>query len=136
MTTERLQTGLHELGLKAGDVVLVHTSMNGLGPIDGGADAVIDALVSVVGGSGTLLFPTRLDRRTMRPAILRSSISPSHLVPGGLALYPRLPATVLVLHVVFIPRILWSRWVRTRSIGPLVTSWAIHHAMNPARTTD
>lgn len=58
MTTAWLQSGLHEFGLTAGDVVLVHTSMKGLGAVDGGADAVIDALLTVVGETGTLLFPT------------------------------------------------------------------------------
>lgn len=53
-----LQSELRDLGLADGDAVLVHTSMKGLGPIDGGADAVIDALLAVVGETGTLLLPT------------------------------------------------------------------------------
>lgn len=53
-----LTTGLAELGLKSGDVVLVHTSMKGLGHIDGGPNAVIDALLKVVGPDGAILFPT------------------------------------------------------------------------------
>lgn len=53
-----LTTGLRNLGLADGDVVLVHSSMKGLGHIDGGAEAVIDALLQAVGPDGTVLFPT------------------------------------------------------------------------------
>lgn len=53
-----LRESIARLGLSAGDVVLVHTSMKGLGHIHGGPDAVIDALLSIVGENGTVLFPT------------------------------------------------------------------------------
>ncbi len=49
---------LRRLGLGTGQSVLVHSSLSGLGQVDGGADTVIDALLAVVGSSGTLLFPT------------------------------------------------------------------------------
>lgn len=58
MPNEWLTAGLAEIGLKHGDVVLVHTSMKGLGYIDGGPGAVIDAVLSAVGPDGTILFPT------------------------------------------------------------------------------
>ena len=58
MPNEWFTTGLRDLGLTDGDAVLVHSSMNGLGHIDGGPNAVIDALLHVVGSSGTVLFPT------------------------------------------------------------------------------
>jgi aminoglycoside 3-N-acetyltransferase len=49
---------LRELGLREGDAVLVHSSLSGLGWVEGGADAVIGALVDAVGERGTVLFPT------------------------------------------------------------------------------
>ncbi len=49
---------LHALGLSDGDVVLVHSSLSGLGWVQGGAGTVIDALVEAVGPGGTVLFPT------------------------------------------------------------------------------
>lgn len=58
MSPEQLTTNLQQLGLEPGDVVLVHTSMKGLGHVDGGPNAVIDALLATVGPEGTLLFPT------------------------------------------------------------------------------
>jgi len=50
--------GFREVGLKPGDVVLAHSAMRTFGPIDGGADAVIDALLEVIGPRGTLVVPT------------------------------------------------------------------------------
>ena len=58
ITRDRLVDDLGALGLREGDVVLVHSSLSGLGWVDGGADTVIDALVKVVGEGGTVLFPT------------------------------------------------------------------------------
>ncbi len=58
MPNEWLVSGLRELGVSSGDVMLVHTSMKGLGHVDGGASAVIDSLLQAVGPNGTVLFPT------------------------------------------------------------------------------
>jgi aminoglycoside N3'-acetyltransferase len=48
---------LHELGIRSGDDVLLHSSMRGLGVIAGGADAVVQAVREVIGAEGTLLVP-------------------------------------------------------------------------------
>lgn len=58
MTPEDLTAELRTLGLAPGDVVLVHTSMKGLGHVEGGPNAVIEALLEAVGEEGTVLFPT------------------------------------------------------------------------------
>lgn len=58
MANDWLVDGLRELGVSADDVVLVHSSLKGLGWIDGGPNAVIDALLKSVGEAGTVLFPT------------------------------------------------------------------------------
>lgn len=44
-----------ELGLKASDAVLVHAGLRSVGPILGGPDALIDALVEAIGPAGTIL---------------------------------------------------------------------------------
>lgn len=46
------------LGLARGDSVLVHSSLRAIGPVDGGAEAVLDALLGVLGPDGLLLVPT------------------------------------------------------------------------------
>ena len=49
---------LKDLGLVAGMDVLVHSSLRRLGPVDGGADAIIDVLLAAVGREGTLMMST------------------------------------------------------------------------------
>jgi aminoglycoside 3-N-acetyltransferase len=58
VTRTALVDDLRRLGLDIGQTVLVHSSLSRLGRVTGGADTVIDALLAVVGSSGTLLFPT------------------------------------------------------------------------------
>jgi aminoglycoside 3-N-acetyltransferase len=50
--------GLRKLGLKAGDIVMVHSSLSSLGHVEGGALTVIEALLEVLAPTGTLLVPT------------------------------------------------------------------------------
>lgn len=50
--------GLRETGLKSGDAVLVHSAMRTFGPIEGGAETVVSALLEVLGQRGTLIVPT------------------------------------------------------------------------------
>ena len=46
------------MGIGAGDVLLVHSSLKAIGPVEGGADSVIDAMLSVVGPGGLLSAAT------------------------------------------------------------------------------
>lgn len=57
-TKSDIVRGIQELGLGKGHIVLVHSSMKSLGHVEGGPDAVIDALLECLGESGTLLMPT------------------------------------------------------------------------------
>lgn len=50
--------GLRGLGLDRGDRVFVHSSLSSLGHVDGGADAVVDALLEAVGSTGLVAVPT------------------------------------------------------------------------------
>ncbi|MBT7304255.1 MAG: hypothetical protein HN849_32275, partial [Victivallales bacterium] len=58
LTRNDIAQGLRGLGLKDGDVVLLHSSLASIGRVGGGADAVIDAFLAVIGASGTLVVPT------------------------------------------------------------------------------
>jgi aminoglycoside 3-N-acetyltransferase len=58
VTRRDIVHGLHQLGLKTGANVLVHSSLSSFGYVEGGADAVIDALIDAVGPRGTVLVPT------------------------------------------------------------------------------
>jgi aminoglycoside 3-N-acetyltransferase len=71
-----LSTDLRALGLSAGDSVLVHSSVRSLGFVAGKAQAVVQALLDVVGPAGTLIVPTHTPFNC-DPARWRSSPVPS-----------------------------------------------------------
>ncbi len=54
----QLVRDLRALWVKPGMSLMVHASLSGLGHVDGGADAVVDALLRAVGKRGTLMMPT------------------------------------------------------------------------------
>lgn len=58
VTVDSLVADLRDLGVTAGDAVLVHTAMSKLGWVAGGAPAVVDALRAAVTADGTLAMPT------------------------------------------------------------------------------
>jgi aminoglycoside 3-N-acetyltransferase len=58
LTIDDLVTGFQDLGLEAGDTLLVHSSYRSFGPVDGGPPTVVAALESVLGADGTLIMPT------------------------------------------------------------------------------
>jgi aminoglycoside 3-N-acetyltransferase len=58
LTQEQLLAAFRDAGLKPGGLVLVHSSLRKLGPVEGGADTVIDALLETVGSEGTVAVPT------------------------------------------------------------------------------
>jgi aminoglycoside 3-N-acetyltransferase len=58
VTKNDINKGLTSVGLNQGDVVLVHSSLSSFGYVEGGADAVIDALLETVGPVGTVVVPT------------------------------------------------------------------------------
>ncbi|AHG88626.1 aminoglycoside 3-N-acetyltransferase [Gemmatirosa kalamazoonensis] len=49
---------LRALGVRDGDVLLVHTSFRAVRPVDGGPAGLIDALRDAVGPTGTLVMPS------------------------------------------------------------------------------
>ena len=52
----KIADDLKKLGIKEDDTILMHSSLSSLGYVEGGADTVIDALLSVL-KNGTLLLP-------------------------------------------------------------------------------
>ena len=47
---------LERLGVRAGDTLMIHASLRALGPVEGGAGGVLDALDRAVGASGTWMM--------------------------------------------------------------------------------
>jgi aminoglycoside 3-N-acetyltransferase len=69
VTKEQLKLSLQGAGLARGDTVVVHSSLRSVGPIDGGADALIDALLEIVGADGVVAMPTFGLARTLSDPI-------------------------------------------------------------------
>ena len=57
VTQQDLIDGFRKMGVGAADTVLVHSSLSSFGYVEGGADTVIDALLTVL-SEGTLAVPT------------------------------------------------------------------------------
>jgi aminoglycoside 3-N-acetyltransferase len=73
-TRASLAADLTRLGLREADMVLVHASLSSLGWVCGGAVAVVQALLDVLGSTGTLVVPTQTmgnsdPRHWSRPAV-------------------------------------------------------------------
>jgi aminoglycoside 3-N-acetyltransferase len=65
------------LGIEAGDVLLAHSSLSSFGRVEGGVDAVIDALLDVLGPDGTLVLPTHTwDRVNARNPVFDAARTP------------------------------------------------------------
>jgi aminoglycoside 3-N-acetyltransferase len=76
LTLESLTNAFRELGVQAGDVLLVHSSYKSLGEVDGGPHTVIDALLAALGPDGTLIMPTfNFDFNKGKPWDVRSTPS-------------------------------------------------------------
>lgn len=79
-TVDSLAEQLAACGLAAGQTVLVHTRMSAIGWIAGGAAAVIEALLRVLGATGTLMMPTFTTDNT-DPAYWGNPPVPEHWWP-------------------------------------------------------
>lgn len=58
VTADRVVADLRDLGVAAGDTLLVHSSLSALGWVPGGAQTAVEALQRAVGSSGALAMPT------------------------------------------------------------------------------
>ncbi|MSP14006.1 MAG: AAC(3) family N-acetyltransferase [Chloroflexi bacterium] len=67
LTQEQIATAFRALGVAAGDIVFVHSSLSSIGHVAGGGETVVDALLEVLGPSGTLAFPTFIFSQNQNP---------------------------------------------------------------------
>jgi aminoglycoside 3-N-acetyltransferase len=56
---DELTAQLRVLGVRPGDIVLVHASLSAVGRVCGGVRAVVDSLLDALGGDGTLVVYTQ-----------------------------------------------------------------------------
>lgn len=60
-TVNEVARQLLALGVAPGGVLVVHTAFSKVRPVDGGPDGLIDALLAVLGPTGTLVMPSMSD---------------------------------------------------------------------------
>ncbi len=53
-TRQSLRSDLRRLGVRDGDLLMVHASLRAVGPVTGGAGAVVEALLDAAGPAGTV----------------------------------------------------------------------------------
>ena len=58
VTKEQIVRDIHAMGVRAGDLLLVHSSLKSIGRVIGGAETVAQAIVEVVSPGGTVFVPT------------------------------------------------------------------------------
>ncbi|MDN3359124.1 AAC(3) family N-acetyltransferase [Actinomadura sp. DC4] len=61
VTSASLAQDLRRLGMAEGSCVLLHVSLRGLGEVEGGPAAVVEAVRTVIGAGGTIVVPTTTD---------------------------------------------------------------------------
>jgi aminoglycoside N3'-acetyltransferase len=55
-SVDDLTADLRRLGVGPGEILMVHASLRAVGPVDGGADGVVDALEAAIGPAGSLFM--------------------------------------------------------------------------------
>ena len=82
ITKDQLIVDLKQLGLQAGQIVLIHTSLKALGGyVAGDAPTVVDAFLEVITPQGTVIMPTHSTNNS-DPATWRRSPIPSEMWPA------------------------------------------------------
>lgn len=112
-----LVRGFRALGLGAGDHIVTHTALSSFGRVEGGPEALIAALLEVVGPAGTLMVPTM----TWRSCYLRTPDGP---VPWSVRAYDP-AATPCDADMGCVPETLRRRPDARRSPHPLMSVAAI-----------
>ena len=74
LTRADIIAGLRALGVKAGQVLMVHSALSAFGEVEGGADTLIDALIEAVGTDGTLLMPAMANDKVFDVTASKSNV--------------------------------------------------------------
>ncbi len=120
VTVSSIAGDLRDLGLGAGDAVLVHSSLSALGWVAGGEQAVVDALQAVVTDAGTVVMPTHSGQYT-DPAEMQHPPVPDEWVAPIRAEMPPYRPDVTPTQVGAIPECFRSYPGVVRSEHPLVS---------------
>ena len=102
VTRADIIASIESMGLKAGDRVMVHSSLSSIGHVDGGAPTVVEAFLDVLGPTGTLMVPTfthsgcQYFDPLVTPSLNGAITEAARAFPGALrSLHPTHAATAL-----------------------------------------
>ncbi len=99
LTKEQMIEQLRAIGMKRDMDVLVHSSLRRVGPVEGGADMIIDALQETLGPEGTLMMSTVSGNVNREQTVFHVSYTPSTV--GALSnVFRKLPGVLRSLHPV------------------------------------
>jgi aminoglycoside N3'-acetyltransferase len=89
ITRAIVEKDLENLGLQRGDSIFLHSSLKSIGYVEGGAPTVIDAIIEVLGSSGTLIVPTYSLKKSMYKTCLdKKYIFDPHTATTQLGIIP------------------------------------------------
>lgn len=71
----QLTADLRSLGLRRGQSLLIHCSLRRVGPIEGGAAALLAAILDVAGPEATITVPTHTSSNSLTSAAFRAATS-------------------------------------------------------------
>ena len=98
ITKEQLRNDLAAMQIKPTDTLLIHSSMKSIGPVEGGADTVLDMLMDYFKDRGLLVFPT-LTYRILQEEHPRFDVRKTPSIVGILSeLFRQRPGVIRSLH--------------------------------------
>ena len=77
LTKSELKEQLRGIGVDEGMDLMMHSSLKRVGKVDGGADAIIDALLEILGSDGTLMMSTVSGAVTPQQPVFHVRYTPS-----------------------------------------------------------
>jgi aminoglycoside N3'-acetyltransferase len=103
-----VEKDLKKLGLQRGDSIFLHSSLKSIGYVEGGARTIIDAIIKVLGSSGTLIVPTYSLKKNMYKTCLekkyifdpRTATTQIGIIPATFLHYPDVCRSIHPTHSV------------------------------------
>lgn len=102
VTREDIRRALEALGVGRGRAVVVHASLKRFGRVDGGAEAVVDAVAEAVGPEGLVIMPVYRSSVDAHSDLLREPGADARVSTGLIpAVFGRQPRAVLSRHPLY-----------------------------------
>lgn len=79
-TKKQLLQNIENMGINPKGTLLIHSSMKAIGPVEGGADTVLDVWIQYMKDDGLLIFPTHTWRQIGKETLIFDSRSLSSCV--------------------------------------------------------